>query len=308
MDSRGWAALYAVLYTVREPLTLADIAAALGVTKDNVSVAIRRLEELGRVRRQYQPGDRRVYFAPKADFWDIGRHFLQRRSQPTFAVSFQLVDESLKQAQTSDGDAAIAERVQALKNFYDVLDGLTSRLLAADPHDMARLVHQITGHKGPVIKKTEGVVIHATHSKSVASPPFSHDVGLARGHHRPFGGGGYRIYRLHVDGHVVYHNDDRGDHLPIAQCGSGDGSDRVDVHAARARGWTRSRLGVLSLPTYPRAIRGFWCRGHRILRLVLRTRLGACACGSGQPVGGALAITALPCPLAVGCAAFRSEV
>ena len=44
--------LYAALYTTREPLTLADIAMELGVTKGNVSVAIRRLEELGMVRRQ----------------------------------------------------------------------------------------------------------------------------------------------------------------------------------------------------------------------------------------------------------------
>ncbi len=140
--------LYAVLYTAREPLTLADIAAALGVTKGNVSVAIRRLEELGMVGRQYQPGDRRVYFAPNADFWDIARHFLQRRYQPAFAASFQLVDDCLKQAQ-ANGDVALAERVQALKNFYDLLDGLTSRLLAADPHDMALLIHQITDTKGP---------------------------------------------------------------------------------------------------------------------------------------------------------------
>lgn len=99
------------------------------------------------VGRQYQPGDRQVDFAPNAEFWDIGRHFLQRRYQ-WHSASFQLVDESLKQAQTTDGDAAIAERVQALKNFYDLLDRLTSRLLAADPHDMARLIHQIADTKG----------------------------------------------------------------------------------------------------------------------------------------------------------------
>ncbi|MCL5970948.1 MAG: MarR family transcriptional regulator [Firmicutes bacterium] len=130
--------LYAILYTAQEPLTLAEIAAELGVTKGNVSVAIRRLEELGMVRRQYQPGDRRVFFAPNIDFWDIGRHFLQRRYQPAFATSFQLVDDSIRQAEAS-GDTFVQNRIETLKKFYDLLDQLTAILLTANPMTLASL-------------------------------------------------------------------------------------------------------------------------------------------------------------------------
>lgn len=128
--------LYAVLYVSPKPLTLAEIATELGVTKGNVSVAIRRLEELGMVRRQYQPGDRRVYFVPNVDFWDIARHFLQRRYQPAFAASFQLMEDSIGQAE-AEGNNFIKERVQALKSFYDLLDRLTAVLLDANPAEMA---------------------------------------------------------------------------------------------------------------------------------------------------------------------------
>ncbi|PSR34598.1 MAG: hypothetical protein C7B46_03940 [Sulfobacillus benefaciens] len=134
--------LYAILYTAHEPLTLAEIAEELGVTKGNVSVAIRRLEELGMVRRQYQPGDRRVFFVPNIDFWDIGRHFLQRRYQPAFVSSFQLVDDSIQEAQNA-GDTFIQHRIETLKKFYDLLDQLAAMLLTANPMTLASLTHQI---------------------------------------------------------------------------------------------------------------------------------------------------------------------
>lgn len=130
--------LYAVLYTAREPLALQEIATRLGVTKGNVSIAIRRLEDLGMVDRQHHPGDRRVYFVATTNFWDIARHFLERRYQPAFSASFRLLDQSLQQAQ-EDKDPFVAERIQALKSFYDVLDRLTALLLETNPDTLAQL-------------------------------------------------------------------------------------------------------------------------------------------------------------------------
>ncbi|WP_425426516.1 MarR family transcriptional regulator [Alicyclobacillus macrosporangiidus] len=41
---------------------MTELADTLGVTKDNVNVTIRTLEQLGMVRRLKRPEDRRVYF------------------------------------------------------------------------------------------------------------------------------------------------------------------------------------------------------------------------------------------------------
>lgn len=130
--------LYAVLYTAPAPLCLAELAAELGVTKGNVSVAIRRLEELGMVQRRFERGDRRVFFSPNTDFWDIGHQFLQRRHQPAFAASFHLLAESLEKAETT-GSPHLAERVRVLKDFYDRLDEFTALLLALDSARLAQL-------------------------------------------------------------------------------------------------------------------------------------------------------------------------
>ena len=147
--------LYAVLYTASKPLTLAELSRELNVTKGNVSVAIRRLEELGMVRRHYELGDRRVFFDANIDFWDISRHFLGRRYQPTFAASFQLIADSLRQAE-SERDTFVSERIQMLKNFYDVLDQLTNLLMAMTANELASLVQLAGNALGPGAEDVPG--------------------------------------------------------------------------------------------------------------------------------------------------------
>src|SRR3990170_5493776 len=85
--------MYAVLYLSPTAVSLQELAARLGVTKGNISVAIRQLEQLGMVRRSWQTGDRRVFFEAETDFWKIARSVLSLRQKPEFDQSFALVEE-----------------------------------------------------------------------------------------------------------------------------------------------------------------------------------------------------------------------
>jgi DNA-binding transcriptional regulator GbsR (MarR family) len=134
--------IYAVLYTAPSALSLADLSSALGVTKGAVSVAIRRLEDLRMVRRQYQPGDRRVFFVATVDFWAIAREFLRRRYEPAFASAFQLVAEAIQVAEHGD-DPELAARLRALQHFYNLLDQLAAVLVAIDPSAIPHLVETL---------------------------------------------------------------------------------------------------------------------------------------------------------------------
>lgn len=133
-------ALYAVLYLSPRPLTLAEVAAALGTSKGNVSTSIRTLEHLGMVHRSVRPADRHVYFEPETDFWDIARRVLSRRHKPEFDRSFDLVAQSLGRARAApagDEQRFVTNRLDALKAFYDDLDGIVALVLALDPRRLA---------------------------------------------------------------------------------------------------------------------------------------------------------------------------
>ncbi len=137
--------LYAVLYCAPVPLSLAQLADALGVTKGAVSVGIRRLEELRMVRRQHQPADRRVFFVAMVDFWEIARQFLSRRYEPAFARTFELVSEALARAE-QDADGSLTDGLRALQRFYSLLDRLAAMLVETSPADIERLL----GAVGPL--------------------------------------------------------------------------------------------------------------------------------------------------------------
>jgi len=135
--------IYAALYLSHEPLSLAQLAESLGVTKGNISVAIRTLEQLGMVKRSQRPGDRRVFFAAESDFWLIAHHVLERRQKPEFDESFRILDESIEQASgasSSEDQMFVLERLAALQDFYNELDEIVAAILALNPRRLSWLV------------------------------------------------------------------------------------------------------------------------------------------------------------------------
>lgn len=135
--------LYAVLYLAAEPLSLGEVAAELKVSKGNVSMAIRVLEQLGMVKRIYRRGDKRIFFEAETDFWQIAHRVLERRNKPEFDESFQILKESVdlaQQAHPSQNRDFILARLQKLNQFYDELDSIVTLLQRLDPHRISRLV------------------------------------------------------------------------------------------------------------------------------------------------------------------------
>lgn len=147
--------LYAVIYLSRVPVSLSELAASLGVTKGNVSVAIRVLEQLGMVRRSMRPGDRRVFFEAELDFWLIARRLLERRQKPEFDESLRMVKDSLRragEAPPGENRDFILERLQALQSFYGELDQIVETVLQIGPDRLSRLARiaarlQRPGHR-----------------------------------------------------------------------------------------------------------------------------------------------------------------
>ncbi|MBE3590772.1 MAG: MarR family transcriptional regulator [Firmicutes bacterium] len=145
--------IYAVLYLAGRPLSLTEVAEALGVTKGAVSLAVRPLEQLGMVRRSWRRADRRVYFEAETDFWRIGLAVLSRRQRPEFEASFRLVEEAEAALAAAAGDAAAdaepgdpeaaeaahaLRRVRALRDFYRALDDVVDALVRLQPRELER--------------------------------------------------------------------------------------------------------------------------------------------------------------------------
>jgi DNA-binding transcriptional regulator GbsR (MarR family) len=141
-------AIYAALYLAGAPMALGELAEAVGVSKPNVSIAVRVLEDLGMVWRWQRPGDRRVFFEAEADFWRIARRVLERRQRPAFDESFRMVAESAALAAQAppgaDRDLVLA-RIAALQAFYRQLDAIVAALLRLGPQRWPQLLRRLLG-------------------------------------------------------------------------------------------------------------------------------------------------------------------
>lgn len=139
--------IYGALYLSPDPLSLEDVAAKLGQTKGNISIAVRQLEQLGMVRRSWQKGDRRVFFEAEGDFWKIAQSFLGLRHKPEFSQSFAMLEESVRLAAEAGPSAEreqVMERLESLQEFYRLVDSMVELLLSATPEKMKTMMKMIS--------------------------------------------------------------------------------------------------------------------------------------------------------------------
>ncbi|MHB1421578.1 MAG: GbsR/MarR family transcriptional regulator [Bacillota bacterium] len=138
--------MFAVLYLNPGLLSLEEVAQRLKVTKGNISIAIRQLEQLGMVHRSWQKGDRRVFFEAETDFWKIARTVLGLRHKPEFDLSFAMVEEGARLAGESLPSAerdAVVERLELLREFYRALDGVVEVALSVSPENTKAMIEMI---------------------------------------------------------------------------------------------------------------------------------------------------------------------
>ena len=107
--SRHVGRMYAYLLIRETPASLDEIAADLGISKSNASVAARTLEQFGNARRHTEPGTKRIHYSAPAS-----------HTGP-FAARSELLDMLVRllDGQSSSSDAkVVTERLQGMSGFY----------------------------------------------------------------------------------------------------------------------------------------------------------------------------------------------
>ena len=120
----GWPSpvgrIYAYLLLRVEPATLDQIAADLGMSKSNASVAARTLEHCGNARRHSEPGSKRIYYA------------VPDNHGGPFAAKAELLGrlETLFDRQAGRSlPPAVTARLESLGSFYAQMRGAIDTVL-----------------------------------------------------------------------------------------------------------------------------------------------------------------------------------
>ncbi|MEO5887845.1 MAG: hypothetical protein ABIQ77_09290 [Anaerolineales bacterium] len=130
---KGMGAIFAVLYLSPTALSLDEVVQETGLTKGAISTEIRALARMGLVHRSSKLGDRKDYYTAESDFYAAIRSILKERQNSEFDRAIRSVKETLGQMDESWVEnnewKFVYERVQALQNFFDAIDGLTKAVV-----------------------------------------------------------------------------------------------------------------------------------------------------------------------------------
>ena len=111
--------IYALLYVQAKPLNADQIAEYLSFSRSNVSMGLKELQAWRLVKLLHQPGDRREYFEPPKDIWDIFKALLEERRRREVEPTLSMLRDALLENPSNEDDHRTQQR---LREMYDLIE------------------------------------------------------------------------------------------------------------------------------------------------------------------------------------------
>ena len=100
---------------------------------------LRELLAWGVVRKLHRPGERRELFHAETEVWTLFRRILKERKRRELDPTLTVLDRIFQLSETDPEMNDLKARVESLRQFFGLIDGLASRLLSLDEAEMADL-------------------------------------------------------------------------------------------------------------------------------------------------------------------------
>jgi HTH-type transcriptional regulator, glycine betaine synthesis regulator len=145
MMARAWGInptmgeLFALLYITGTDWTAEELRQWLRVSRGNVSMNLRELMAWGVVRKLHRPGERRELYRAETEVWTLFRRILKERKRRELDPTLTVLDRIFQLSETEPELHDLKSRVESLRQFFGLVDGLASRLLSLDENEMSDL-------------------------------------------------------------------------------------------------------------------------------------------------------------------------
>jgi DNA-binding transcriptional regulator GbsR (MarR family) len=111
--------IYALLYICGRPLNADEIAEYLSFSRSNVSMGLKELQSWRLVKLLHRPNDRREYFEPPGDIWDIFKVLLEERRRREIEPTLSMLRDALLEQPSGPGDK---ETQQRMREMYELIE------------------------------------------------------------------------------------------------------------------------------------------------------------------------------------------
>jgi DNA-binding transcriptional regulator GbsR (MarR family) len=145
MMARAWGInptmgeLFALLYITGTDWTAEELRQWLRVSRGNVSMNLRELLAWGVVRKLHRPGERRELFHAETEVWTLFRRILKERKRRELDPTLMVLDRISRLSETKPELRDLKTRVESLRHFFGLIDGLAVRLLSLETQELSEL-------------------------------------------------------------------------------------------------------------------------------------------------------------------------
>jgi DNA-binding transcriptional regulator GbsR (MarR family) len=133
--------VHALLLTSNRPLCADEIRQHLGISRSNISTALRELEDWRLIRMVHHIGDRRDYFEPVRHVWEAFHNLLcehERRLISPFRADLRRHLQSAEHP--TEGDSVTAECIRNLVEFLETVAEWMAEMREAGPENLPELI------------------------------------------------------------------------------------------------------------------------------------------------------------------------
>lgn len=134
------AELFALMYLSGGDWSADDLQERLRISRGNVSMNLRELMTWGVVHKVHRQGERREFFRAESDVWTIFRRIITERTRREVEPTNALLAQTVARIEQSTTHDELRERAVALSRFFQTILGLSQRLVALEPAELADLL------------------------------------------------------------------------------------------------------------------------------------------------------------------------
>ncbi|MES2118343.1 MAG: GbsR/MarR family transcriptional regulator [Pseudomonadota bacterium] len=140
--------IYALLYVSARPLNADEIAESLSFSRSNVSMGLKELQSWRLVKLLHQPNDRREYFEPPKDIWDIFKALLEERRRREVEPTLSMLRDALLETPANDADRVAQQRMREMYDLIELSSAWFDDVQRLSPETLASLMKM-----GSTVKK-----------------------------------------------------------------------------------------------------------------------------------------------------------
>lgn len=140
--------IYALLYVSNRPLNADEIAEHLEFSRSNVSMGLKELQSWRLVKLLHQPNDRREYFEPPKDVWDIFKALLEERRRREVEPTLSMLRDAMLESASTEEDRYAQERMREMYELIELSSSWFDDVQRLSPDTLASLMKM-----GSTVKK-----------------------------------------------------------------------------------------------------------------------------------------------------------